>query len=249
MKKTVVSKIIFFISLLALSSSVLAGREAGNGGGAWACIDQDASIRWIKQVDRFEAKNEYNLTLASYQNLGYDEILDELKGKISSMDKELAKRLEDHFKIIDRELVFVDQKLETVNDIIFRVKPSENSCKDGEVKYLQVANYTDYDQVLIDRNLFFHKHFSEYDRAALLLHEVVYAYRRNFYGDLTSGESRKIVAHLLSNLDGEVLKGKMKETLANVNICNRQKYIVTYLMKELGTHDCSRVKLRDLKAI
>jgi hypothetical protein len=63
-----------------------AGNDAGHGGAAWVCRNADDSIRWVKLVDLFEAKNQYGLKLDSFTHLPVAQELAAVDAKVKSIN-------------------------------------------------------------------------------------------------------------------------------------------------------------------
>ena len=196
-------KKIIFTSLLILSSTMWAkgGDGAGNGGGGWVCQNHDKSIRKIELVDFYEIEKEFDLTLDRFLGLSKEEILEKYKTRINKINPRLYSALVPYFESLKSKLRFRDTALEIIDDRLFRVKPPQKWCAKGVISYQQLANFTDYGDILLDKDLFYHKKFSELERAGLFLHEVVYEYLRNTRGDKSSVRTRKIVGIIASTVD------------------------------------------------
>jgi formylglycine-generating enzyme required for sulfatase activity len=208
------------LSLLLLSSHPLFardGHEAGNGGGLWVCEGPNQEIRWMKLVDFYEATEEFNLTLDRYSGVSSDQILDSFMQKILKADLSLSALLAPYFEGFKFQLISTDSRLEIIDDVFYRIYPAQNQCLGGKISYHQLANYTHYGSILVQSYLFNHPLMSELDRAGLVLHEVVYSYLRDYFGDRDSGRARRIVGIVASNLSPEKMREKIQNILYGKN--------------------------------
>lgn len=214
MKRLILSSMI----AAGMTFSAIAGEGAGNGGGAWVCQNDDQlkTIRWAKLVDLYEAEKEFQLPLKSFGNHNFHEIIDIQKVRLFSLNKNLYEVLTSYFEDVESNLREIDADLELIDDSLYRVRPPVRDCLDGEVKYIQVANYTHYGSVLINKYQFNNEKFSEIDKAALMFHEAIYAYLRDRYGDSDSVRAREIVGYLFSNLKDVEISEKIEEVIGYV---------------------------------
>jgi len=201
-----------YLSLLALLgftlSNAMAGTDVGNGGGAWVCqnLDQLRTIRWAKVVDLYEAHAEFGLKIPS-RNQDYATIVDwVLKERLASLDRDFAQGVAEQVDKVRQNLVFTDGDLQIVEDALYRVRPSEKECLNGKISYVQVANFTNYGKILLQRNIFEDPRLGETGRAAIIIHEAVYAFLRAQYDDPNSVRARKIVGLIFSDLKQDVLR-------------------------------------------
>jgi hypothetical protein len=73
----------------------------------------------------------------------------------------------------------------------------------------QVANYTIDGRLLISSFLWNHPLFTAVDKAALVVHEVVYKHARKNHGNTTSDRARETVGILFSDLSIQALRTKL----------------------------------------
>lgn len=215
MKRLILSSMI----AAGMTFSAIAGEGAGNGGGAWVCQNDDQlkTIRWVKLVDLYEAEKEFKLGIKYYHdNYGYKDIVEVQKSWLNFVDHNFYEELTPYFEEVERNIRMVDADLEVIDDSLYRVRPPVRDCLDGEVKYIQVANYTHYGSVLINKYLFNNEKFSEIDKAALMFHEAIYAYLRDRYGDSDSVRAREIVGYVFSNLKKVEISEKIEEVIGYI---------------------------------
>ncbi|MCO4755300.1 MAG: formylglycine-generating enzyme family protein, partial [Bacteriovoracaceae bacterium] len=110
----------------------------------------------------------------------------------------------------------VDVDLEVIEDSLYRVRPPVRACAKGDINYIQLANYTNYGAVLINQYLFNNPGLPEVDKAALIFHEVIYAYLRDRYADTDSVRTREIVGYIFSDLKNVEVSEKIEEALGHV---------------------------------
>jgi formylglycine-generating enzyme required for sulfatase activity len=192
---------------------------AGNGGGVWVCQnnDQANSIRWIQLVDLYEAETEFSLSLENFGTENYKEIIESVKSSLLSVNKNLHEKLLPYFEKVDSSIKEIDADLETIDDALYRVRPSARDCTKGGIKYVQLANFTKYGAVLVNKYLFNNSKLQESDKAALILHEVLYSFLRDRYGDTDSVRTRKVVGYIFSTLSDKKISKKIHSVLGHVS--------------------------------
>lgn len=191
--------------------------EVGNGGGAWVCRNPRGAIQWIQLVDLFEAENEFRLTLENYSGT-VPEILDRVRLRLLDADRDLYEALAPGIEALHGledappHVIQTAEVLREVDDSLYRVMPDPTArCPRGRIEYAQVVNFKHDGQVLVQSTLF--QALSPTERAALVLHEAVYAYRRTALHDANSVTSRRLVGLLFSNLPASVLAERLEEIL------------------------------------
>jgi hypothetical protein len=185
-----------------------AGPRVGNGGGAWVCQNTSGEFRWLRLVDLFEAENEYALKIAPLggSTAGNDpwsllqERFDFVFKSVPQLAPVLVMGPEQLRSVV--QMVPKYTELTRINDDQVRVRPGPETCPHGALYYGQLANYTFDGRLLIASDLWADESFSNLDRAALLMHELVYKSLRDKFGDKNSSRARAIVALLFSDLDG-----------------------------------------------
>lgn len=216
---------LFFILLsagasLAVNAYAGKGDRVGNGGGAWACFNRPgttelSAIRWIQLVDRYEAENEFQLPVIEKNELSPYELACELiSSRLYQVSVRFGARVNEELSRIPELLVPTDSELTTIADQGWRIKPPAESCAEGVVKFVQVANYTQYGKILYRTGLFTHPQFSNTDRAGLLMHEAIYSVlRRPGSDDQDSDRTRKIVGLLLAPIADAVAVERIRAIL------------------------------------
>ena len=188
--------------------------KIGNGGGAWVCREANGTIRWSKLVDLFEATDEFGLTLAQYPGSVKD-VVDLIQLRVFRTDVNLYQALTPYVDKLGYlspnppQVIFTDDVLQTIDDSLFRLKPSPRRCEGGLVAYEQTVNYKNDGLILVQSELFNSLPIS--DKAALIFHEALYKYRRDTVGDTNSVATRRIVGLVFSTLSTADLKKALTE--------------------------------------
>lgn len=145
-------------------------------------------------------------------NARFNQILKRLKD-ISFLN---THGLELNLKIVMDLFSFVDRSLVTVEDAAFRIMPKKDECLNGEIIYLQIANFTNDDRLLVSKKNW--SYLSVDNRVALVFHEALYLTFRTIFSDEDSSRARKAVALLFSNLSLNGLKDNMIELFDDKSI-------------------------------
>jgi hypothetical protein len=207
---------------LILISTVLAGPRVGNGGGAWVCQEPTGEHRWVRLVDLFEAENEFGLKLAPVPAKDPWALLQERYEFIFANVPELANILTLNVDQLHSILHMVPQytELTRIDDDQIRIRPASGSCDQGILYYGQIADYTFDDRLLVAGDLWGASSFTDTDRAALLMHEVVYKTLRDHFGDTDSSRARAIVGLVFSDLNTKKIASGVTAVLARGNSVN-----------------------------
>lgn len=194
---------------------------AGNGGGAWICRDRESDeILWSQVIDLYEAENEFGLQLKYTVDEDYFDILIDVINRIEVINSELYSEISPYFSefISATSNVKFKDHVEIVDDVLFREKPQEvNYCINGRIEYMQLINFSDDNQMQLN-SFITNLKFSSLDRAALVIHEVVYLYLRDKSDDLSSIRTRRITGLLFSNKDNQELDLEIQRILSTNNI-------------------------------
>lgn len=193
------------------------GDKGGNGGGGWVCqSNQNKKVKKIELFDFFEAESLYGLKIKKYSekeaskftDVGYQYPLTQYKIRISEIDSNLFKELAPYFKYFNNNLNTIgqDAELTTVHDLNSLIKPSARWCRNGTLEPKTIINFTDEGRIYLNKELFNHKEFSITEKAGLILHEVIYAYLRDKFGDQDSVDARLIVGVIASNLSVSIAR-------------------------------------------
>lgn len=211
-----------WVLALGLTSIVNAdsGHEIGNGGGAWVCQDNTSlsPIRWVKLVDLYEGRVEFGLNIPNIANRDYLAIIDTiLVERLLPSNEFLYSAVKNRLEIVKKSLVKVDADLEIVDDALFRIRPPKKDCVGGVISYVQLANFTNYGKILIQKAVFEDSQFGALDKAALMIHESVYLFLRGDHSiEKNSARARRIVGLLFSTLSQEDLKKEIENVLDDV---------------------------------
>jgi hypothetical protein len=201
----------FLISLLFLLSASPAWaylNRVGNGGGAWTCrnyISKDfrnTQVTWIAQIDLYEATSQYGLRLKNYSG-GYKKIVKQITRRLNALPGNPFEGLQTFLDNVNNlkpgpNVTYLETNLAIINDALYFAVPLASSCPNGIIRYEQVVNYDNHGFIFIQRNLF--NALSDRDKAALILHEAIYAYRRSL-GDTDSLNSRRMVGLAFSDIN------------------------------------------------
>ncbi len=210
-------KNLFFTVILLTTLHTTAGDKIGNGGGIWACYASDKSLQKGLLIDFFELKNEFALELIQSAKTDPMEIVKDRMNFAEQNLPGLNNTLKAYISDTLDNLRFIDSELLMVDDGLFRIKPSRSSCA-TEWKYEQFANYTQYKQVLINREFWESSQIPALDKAGLIWHEIIYSWLRDRYSDTNSVRARQITGLLFSNLDKEQIDHQINQVLANLSV-------------------------------
>lgn len=215
MTKIAILFIVVFLSLNTFADGRLErGDKVGNGGGLWVC-SSNRELQKALLIDLYEAEEEFGLSLISYLEADPMKIVRErsefirleLAAYSAAWNRILAESLS-KIRMINSELIVVD-------DALFRVKPPKNSC-DQEWQYVQFANYTNQNQILIRKDLWESPKIAASHKAALIWHEVIYKWLREHYRDSNSVRARQIVGLLFSTLPASVIQDQVAKILTQI---------------------------------
>ena len=205
--------LIVLVTFLFVNLSQAADR-VGNGGGLWTCsMNQNLEKAFL--VDLYEAENEFALQLIQ-SNSNVDRILIE---RADYFQKNLSSYFQiwnGHLQNVQKNLRFVSSELVLIDDALFRIRPLPSTCKESWI-YTQLANFTNLGHVLIRSDLWNSPVVPELDKAALIWHEVIYAWLRAEYGDLNSIRARQIVGILFSTLSSQQMTSEIDLVLKKGN--------------------------------
>jgi hypothetical protein len=208
--KMKLNKIVIALSML-ISFTSWAGGDVGNGGVSVICRDSLGKITSAELLDIFEGREIYGRKYLN-DNISVDTKLEISQLKISRHPTYLTK-FQDELAKVQANLVFIGEGIELnpTNDALPTI--SKNGCN-----YEQVANYTYEGEVLVSREIY--NAFDVNNKAALFIHEAVYALRRK-EGDKNSQKSRRLTAHLVANNgDQKIIDQLVSETTpSGARIC------------------------------
>lgn len=203
--------VIFCFSILLVTKS-FAGDKIGNGGGLWACGSQD-QIQTATLVDFYEAVQQFDLNLPVPQDTSAFNIVDSVNLNLQSKLPDYATKWSQILADVKTKIRYVNSELVVVNDALYILRPLGSLCRTGW-NYVQFANYTNYNEVLIRQDLWNSTVISAVDKAGLIWHEVIYRWMREEFGDTDSVRARHIVGLIFSDLDSVKLRNSLQQVLA-----------------------------------
>jgi len=199
--------------ILSLSSFVQAGDKIGNGGGLWACSSTQGALVRTELVDLFEAKNEFGLQILPVPNLMAQDIAKQKASILHDQNSFLTEKINSHLIEVLTKSRFVNAILQKVDDALYHIVPLPSACPEGQWDYIQFANFTAQDQVLIRNDIWTSPTVSELDKGALLLHEAIYRWLRLENSDDNSIRARQIVGILFSDLSSDEMNRRIQTLL------------------------------------
>jgi hypothetical protein len=200
------------LSTLFSANLSYAADRIGNGGGLWVCADGQKKIQSSELVDLYEARTEYNRTLVTSNQTDPMRIVADVEGMIKQNFPEYANRWSAILADVKTRINYVPSKLSKIEDALYHVEPLESECA-TKWEYVQFANYTAQNQVLIRKDLWLSSAVSPLDKAGLIWHEVIYRWMREEFDDQDSVRSRQIVGVLFSTLSTLEARGAVAEIL------------------------------------
>ena len=206
---------LYQFALLGLFASqvAIAGDKIGNGGGLWACQNSQQQIHSAMMVDLFEAKTEFGLAIEPMPAMMAQKIATQKSQILKDVNSVVTNSLNKYLSEVFQRIQFVDAVLEKVDDALYRIEPLPATCPGGQWQYVQFANFTPQNQVLIRNDIWTSSVVSEMDKGALLLHEAVYRWMRAEYSDTNSVRSRQIVGLLFSTLSPDEINQRIQTLL------------------------------------
>ena len=212
------------VDIRAKSAAHAAEGSGGNGGGSWVCRNPDASIRWAVLVDLFEAQNQHSLTLAEYPG-SVREIVDQVQLRMFRVDKDFYNAVAPYIEELGYlesnppNITYTEDKIKFIDDALYDLLPAAKRCPGGilatdadgtqHVPYEQMVNFKTNKDIMVQSEIF-NALSSNTHRAATVVHEALYAYRRSL-GDKDSVMSRRMVGLFFSTLSTDELKKELQK--------------------------------------
>lgn len=175
------------------------GDRVGNGGGVWTCKEASGDYRWIELVDLYEAEKEFNVSILKPQG-DFRDLFNSRRFVLAKKNPKLYTQISSYLDNVITNHSIVESELKTIDDVLYRVYPRANECESGVVKFEQLANFTNYGNIIINKDIWNNPKFSDAQKAALLFHEAIYQWLREKGGDQNSTRTRVIVGYLFSDL-------------------------------------------------
>ncbi len=214
------SNVISILLLILATQNAMAGDKIGNGGGLWTCQSNQVLQRGML-VDLYEAEVEFGLPMLSTNQTDVMKIVDDrdlfIKVNLPQYYYNWNKFLTESIQ----KIRYVNSELTIVDDSLFRVKPLSSTCSTGWV-YTQFANFTNQDQILIRADMWNSPTITPLHKAALVWHEVIYAWLRNQYQDKDSIRARQLVGLLFSALSPQEISSRIEKVLSDVPVTPNQ---------------------------
>lgn len=175
-------------ALLALSFSAIAG-DKGNGGYSVVCRNDDGTIATAELLDIYEGRLIHNLKYAN-NSLNLAALLSQTQFKVRT-ERAFSDKFIREIRNINSNLVFIPEgnELELTEDALPSIK--KKNCQ-----FEQLANYTENGEIIVSQEIY--DQLDTLNKAALVVHEAVYAIRRKALGESTSVSSRKLTAFLMA---------------------------------------------------
>lgn len=227
------------LSSLLFSTTVFAGGNGvGNGGIAYVCRDEEKKITQAELLDLWEPET-YKIIRSSEP---IDTQITRAAERITIRFPEVAEKF--HAAIFDMKkmVLMTDRKLAPTQDALPNFEP-EKGCN-----YEQVARYSWVNDIgemklLINREIFESPQFSNTDRAALYIHETLYAtyttaiewLRMRPTESLSGNYSRIAKLPFTSQISRQIVQAAFKDyyAVAHRHDLNRElAWILRYTVKE-----------------
>lgn len=209
-------KYLVLVAVVLGISHAQAGDKVGNGGGLWACVSPDQQISKGTLVDLYEARTEFGLILITSAESNPLNIVKERETYLRSNFNLYLREWSLALSEVLEKMRLVEAELEKVDDALFRMRPLPSTCA-GTWNYIQFANFTHLNQVLIRKDIWNHEAIPALDKAALIWHEAIYKWLRATYGDRDSVRARQIVGLMFAQLTPQELARGIDEVLRQTN--------------------------------
>ena len=175
--------------LVALSFSAIAG-DKGNGGYSVVCRNDDGTIASAELLDIYEGRLIHNLNYTN-NSLTVAALLSAAQYKVLT-EKSFSDKFIREIRSIHSNLVFIPE-----GNVLESTEDALPSIKKKDCQFEQLANYTDNGEIIVTQEIY--DHLDNLNKAALVVHEAVYAIRRKALGESTSVASRKLTAYLMAD--------------------------------------------------
>lgn len=196
-----------------------AGPRVNNGGGVWTCRNQDdkATLRWARTHDLLDLHFRYQADDPGLRDFGtatawqiYRSLIQEISEKYPPLQQLLKK----HPLALAHKMTLKNVRIDVIQDAKIYFRPPRISCPGGSLQYEQGADFLMDNTLLIDRDLWTSSALGQADKAALLMHELIYYVARAEYLDQTSLRAQRIVEILFGDQSDSVKRSLMVEVLS-----------------------------------
>ena len=185
---------LFFIILTLSTRLIFAGEinkiggMEGGGGNSVVCRNPSGSLASAEVYDLFEGRALYD-----YQT---KEVILDYASQARAIAKMMTDTTQDAFFETETERILKEVKFLPSDATLIPIDDSGSIIKPTNCEIYQTAIYLSNNRVYFDSNIWML--LTETNRAALILHEVIYAYLRIYDGTKTSSRARQYVAYLFS---------------------------------------------------
>jgi hypothetical protein len=200
-----------FLIVLLSASTIFAAPRVNSGGGGWVCRKIDnGEVLWVKAADLTKVEFIQPGKLVEKEGDQWD-LLAEQRAYIKRVLPKLDAILEKYPLNIRERLRPVPDALNFVPDAELRYKPPVSSCPEGVVSFVQLADTNMDGQVIYSSRVWGLPQFSNFQKAAILLHEEIYYALRQSFGDESSYRTRQIMGLVYAGMKDDPLRGGIDE--------------------------------------
>ncbi len=172
------------------------GVDGGNGGLAYVCRDTQGAITQARLLDLWEPEG---VKPEQDYSTPYEALIEKALNKIKSFDQRTADALKELIFQASVDVVWVKKRIPLTNDAIPEYLP-EPGCDFEQVARYGWVNETQNIKLRINEEIFNSPAFSNSDRAALYIHEAVYARSKKLIPAITNSlDTRSMVSALFSD--------------------------------------------------
>jgi hypothetical protein len=196
-------KMMAVMAILTLGTSMAQAQAmggVGNGGGTHWCPDKAPEM-----YDVYEGVRRYKLDIVENGSRS-EEIIEKAVQRVTNSNATLAHELNEKIKYLMNGGLSLEDGIE-----LKRIPDANVLMVDEGCEYRQLANWDNVtNRVFVNND--YYQSMSELNKAALILHEAVYAVSRDRLKVDNSDSSRKLVAELLaSTFPSTSLKGLLSD--------------------------------------
>lgn len=181
------------IGVMLLSAAAF-GKEGGNGGGSFICKSSSGEVLSAVSQDLWESEHVYFREVVESSE---DEAIIAHRAieKLKPFNNWIYKHAKNHLGRVIAKKEVLDLKISATHDDLRNFELF--SCEKGSSEFAQAAIYQPSGRILISKPIW--EKMNSTNKAALLVHEAIYALFRMGYGDTDSVRSRQIVGRLMTN--------------------------------------------------
>jgi len=181
---------------MTISVNAFAG-DKGNGGISYVCRDNNGDITYARLLDLWEPET---FTTRNDNSLSADEQFEQVMNRITKLDKYVADEIFRVDEEIQKKTIMTTKALPLTNDAIPDFAPGKG-CQFEQVARYGYSNEVGENVLRIHSEIYDSKYFSNTDRAALRMHEILYLIDTTSNDQKTSQRTRRIVSRLFANED------------------------------------------------